>query len=328
MFTKKIDTIGKHWEPVAIEWFLGFKLMGPGNWFDPLSLVPFVLVESCCCWACSGRALLVDRYITFGIVVWGHVTACNPENLSSAGDIAFLPRVPFRVALSGLNWLPNCECIDLHILWSVVTITPSLFRLSVSSTASLDVMESMPLNRESVLMATITGLDDAWSRSVRHLMKSFWNDAGTTTLWGGLTSCRNWSDSQTWTVACPRSFRPWLKCSITLLTVSRSLSMGCAASASWILNSSMFHPMSCSPMPKSCLPVEVLIWWARSVIKNVDPCLNLPDKTSEFFCVLGFSTISQANGLQIFLTVSPIPDKCATSLSFLPSIISNPAVDK
>ena len=278
---------------------------------------------------CLGRyapSLRVDTWSRFEAHI--RKTRCLKRFFSITDQIAFLPRVPFRVALSGLNWLPNCECIDLHILWSVVTITPSLFRLSVSSTASLDVMESMPLNRESVLMATITGLDDAWSRSVRHLMKSFWNDAGTTTLWGGLTSCRNWSDSQTWTVACPRSFRPWLKCSITLLTVSRSLSMGCAASASWILNSSMFHPMSCSPMPKSCLPVEVLIWWARSVIKNVDPCLNLPDKTSEFFCVLGFSTISQANGLQIFLTVSPIPDKCATSLSFLPSIISNPAVDK
>ena len=97
MFTKKIDTVRKHREPVTIEWLLRFKLMGPGNGFDPLSLVPFVLVESCCCWACSGSALLVDRHITFGIVVRGHVTACNPENLSGAGDISEHLRIHARM---------------------------------------------------------------------------------------------------------------------------------------------------------------------------------------------------------------------------------------
>ena len=38
-----------------------------------------------------------NRYITFGIVVWGHVTACNPENLSSAGDISEHLRVHARM---------------------------------------------------------------------------------------------------------------------------------------------------------------------------------------------------------------------------------------
>ena len=248
---------------------------------------------------------------------------------SITDQIAVFPKVPFLVVLNIGYCFPNCEYIDRHILWSDVTKIPWSLIFSISSSASLDVTESIPLNMESLLMATIRGRDVTWSRSSTPLTNLFLKSFSSMTQWGGFCACRNCNDNQRCTVIKPSSTVSVLRYCLTLSRVSRNCWSGRSASESWILNTStLSHPMSANPIWMPCVPLWVPTRNIRSVIRMVVPALKSPANMSWSRGPFGASMILQASGLVIIFLMRPKSDWLATFTSWCPSIMSIPAVDK